>query len=78
MKDRRDADELAGLITRVLTDPALRARLGRGALEAAALCTWDRAAEQHLEVYEWTHRKAQSTRAGVTWGTAGTVGERVS
>jgi alpha-1,3-rhamnosyl/mannosyltransferase len=78
MKDRRDADELAGLLTRVLGDPAVRARLSRGAVEAAALCTWDRAARQHLEVYEWTHRKARAARAGVTWGTADTVGERVS
>lgn len=70
IEDRHNDAVLADLLRRVVTSDKLRQRLSRGALEAAARCSWDRAARQHLEVYEWTHGRAQARGARVTWGTA--------
>ena len=47
-----DAGALAEGIRRVMGDPALRARLERGAAELAQQFTWDRIAARTAEVYE--------------------------
>jgi glycosyltransferase involved in cell wall biosynthesis len=47
-----DARALAQGIYRVMTDPALRARLERGATELAREFTWDRIAARTVQVYE--------------------------
>jgi D-inositol-3-phosphate glycosyltransferase len=46
-----DAEEWADALTRVLDDPALRARLSAGAVAQAALFSWDATAARSLEVY---------------------------
>ncbi len=46
-----DPTSLANAIERTLTDRELRNRLKRGASEAAKLYTWDRIAQQTIEVY---------------------------
>jgi glycosyltransferase involved in cell wall biosynthesis len=48
----RDADTLAKQIMMLLNDPALCERLGRAAQEKARGITWDRIAQQTLQVYE--------------------------
>ncbi|MEZ5091198.1 D-inositol-3-phosphate glycosyltransferase [Nocardioides sp.] len=50
--DGHGAEAWADALDRVLRDPAYAARLGRGALEQAALFSWDRTAEATLAVYE--------------------------
>jgi glycosyltransferase involved in cell wall biosynthesis len=44
-----DPHQLADALGRVLTDPALRARLGSGAIARAAECSWDATALGTLE-----------------------------
>ena len=48
-----DADDLAVALTELLDDPAERQRLGEAGVRRAAEFTWDTAAKQHVEVYEW-------------------------
>ncbi|HET7736030.1 MAG TPA: D-inositol-3-phosphate glycosyltransferase [Nocardioidaceae bacterium] len=53
-------EDYADALERILLDPALNDRLGRGALEQAQLFSWDRTAEQTLEIYRmaaWAMRK---------------------
>jgi polysaccharide biosynthesis protein PslF len=46
-----DPVALADAVTAVMTDPALRSRLARGALDLARRFEWDAIARQHLELY---------------------------
>ena len=50
--DGHGAEAWADALERVLRDPSYADRLGRGALEQAALFSWDRTAEATLAVYE--------------------------
>jgi glycosyltransferase involved in cell wall biosynthesis len=45
-----DVDAIAGALERLLSDETLRAKLGDEGKRRAASFTWDRAAEQTLEV----------------------------
>ncbi|MCZ7543714.1 MAG: glycosyltransferase [Anaerolineae bacterium] len=49
---RRDADALAEAIIELADKPDVRARLGRGARELAALFTWDKLAAETLAFFE--------------------------
>ncbi|MFZ0890606.1 MAG: glycosyltransferase family 4 protein, partial [Candidatus Binataceae bacterium] len=49
--DRNEPAELAAAILRLLDNPELRARMGRRAMELAALYGWPRVAQRYLEVY---------------------------
>jgi D-inositol-3-phosphate glycosyltransferase len=42
----------ADALARLVHDPALRERLGRGAVRQARLFSWDRTAEHTMETYE--------------------------
>ncbi len=50
--DGHGAEEWADALERVLREPGLADRLGRGALGQAALFSWDRTADATLAVYE--------------------------
>lgn len=50
--DSPDTADLAVALTALLDDTGRRQELGRAAAERAATYTWDRAARQHLEVFE--------------------------
>jgi D-inositol-3-phosphate glycosyltransferase len=54
----RDVDALVGPLTRLLEDPALRARVAAGGRALAAHRTWPRIAAAHQELYA-TVRKAE-------------------
>ena len=56
-----DAHALAEGIRRVMADPALRARLERGAAALAREFTWDRIAARTAQVYEQALRVPQSS-----------------
>ena len=48
----RDAVAWAGAVERILTDPALEARLRAGSAETARKYSWDRLASLHLSLYD--------------------------
>lgn len=48
--DPEDVEAIAAALERVLSDAALRKKLGEGGKERAAAFTWDRAAEETVEV----------------------------
>ena len=50
--DGHGAEEWADALERVLREPGLADRLARGALEQAALFSWERTADETLAVYE--------------------------
>ncbi len=50
--DGHDAEEWADALQRVLREPGLADRWARGALEQAALFSWERTADETLVVYE--------------------------
>jgi len=50
--DTHDAEDWADALARLVHDPALRARLARGAIAQAAHFSWDATAEQTLETYD--------------------------
>jgi len=50
--DGHEPDVWADALGRLVVDPALRARLGAGAVEQAHLYSWDLTAERTLETYE--------------------------
>ncbi|CAG0947956.1 partial Putative glycosyltransferase EpsD, partial [Anaerolineae bacterium] len=47
-----DPRALAGAIQRAMASPALRAKISAGARELAQHFTWDKIAQQHLDLYE--------------------------
>ena len=64
-----DADALAGALTRVLDDPALRERLSRAGYARAAQLTWERTAAATVSVYcdvlhHFASRRAWENGAG--------------
>ena len=64
----RDVADLAAKLERLLTDPALAARLGRAAeTRARTELTLDRCAHEHLQVYE----QLLGERAGAAVRTTG-------
>jgi D-inositol-3-phosphate glycosyltransferase len=50
-----DPRDWAAAIGRLVSDPALRARLSRGAVEQAAEFSWEHTADRTLEVYRQAH-----------------------
>ena len=58
--DPRDPSQMARVIDRLAGDPRLRERLRGNGLTWAARFTWERAADQHLDVY----RRAMERRDG--------------
>jgi len=59
LKDPRDADSLARLISNLFNDPALRCRLGENASKTACQYTWERNAQQFETLFEEVlHEKA--------------------
>jgi glycosyltransferase involved in cell wall biosynthesis/O-antigen/teichoic acid export membrane protein len=63
--------ELAGCTRELIDDDELRARLGRQALERAQEFTWERTAQQNLELLE-RERSRTAERPGVLKGLGGT------
>ena len=63
--DPLDIQAMADAINEVLTDKALRAELVENGQEQAAKYSWQRLAEQTLEVYE--KALAARTQSLVTW-----------
>ena len=47
-----DQSAIADAVSRLLASPALRAKIGAGAQTLAQHFTWDKIAQQHLELYE--------------------------
>jgi glycosyltransferase involved in cell wall biosynthesis len=56
--DPLDSDELAWAIYKLLTDTELKNRMRAAGLERAALFSWEKTAQQTLEVYEETYTHA--------------------
>jgi UDP-glucose:(heptosyl)LPS alpha-1,3-glucosyltransferase len=52
LRDPRNAESLAGLISKLFGDPALRSRLGENAANTASQYTWERNAEQFRALFE--------------------------
>jgi glycosyltransferase involved in cell wall biosynthesis len=50
--DPRDPDEIAGAVLKVLTDPALAARLAAAGLERSRTFSWENCARRTLEILE--------------------------
>jgi glycosyltransferase involved in cell wall biosynthesis len=55
--DAEDIDGLARHLTQVLTDPAEADRLRQAGYSRAADYSWDRAAQQILQIYAEAHAK---------------------
>jgi UDP-glucose:(heptosyl)LPS alpha-1,3-glucosyltransferase len=60
LEDPTDAEALSGWINRLLTEPALRKRLGDAAAQTASQYTWERNAEQMRELFEQVRRNRKT------------------
>jgi glycosyltransferase involved in cell wall biosynthesis len=58
-----ESNELAEAIERILTDPALSARLGEGLLRRSRSASWDMVGAKHLELYREVLRRRSLPRS---------------
>ena len=63
--DTHDPADYAKVLQRVLTQPALREELSRGAVEQAGLFAWERTADRTVEVYRQAVRAMRDDLAEV-------------
>jgi glycosyltransferase involved in cell wall biosynthesis len=63
LKVAPESNELAEAIQRILTDPALAARLGEGLLRRSRLESWDMVGAKHLELYREVLRRRSLPRS---------------
>ena len=52
LEDPLEAEEIAGKVEAIVSDPALRSRLAEKGRERARRFTWEKAAAEVLEVYD--------------------------
>lgn len=62
---RRDAKDIAEKLDRVLSDPELRARLRKLGLATAANYSWEKIAQQYLQLFDHLMQESAATRRGM-------------